>query len=203
MAPKPSNNHHIPDAFWCMVCGRLEEKTSTPRVRLVNKEPARPGPGAGGVLFPTYRVGQAVLYQPHIAPTGVIETGVPIVDGRGKATASNGHPYVGYACNSGFQKLSASSHHKGQGSVELASLDDPHVTRQHVAHELEVRKAEVLANFEEQRKILVDEAASARQSLLAAESAFHVSIFWPLCLTGLVPQHLHYLYILCPHVLIP
>ena len=47
------SNDNIPDVFWCLVSGCLEEKSSTSRVRLVNREALGP--------LGVYRVGATTL----------------------------------------------------------------------------------------------------------------------------------------------
>ena len=115
MAP----DSHIPDTFWCLACGQLERTGDTPRVRLVCKEDG---------LFGRHLVGSAVLCHPRLPPRDFSLVPSQITDGKGRCTARNGLPYVGYVCNAGFQRKDSSTHHHhsgGKAAREAARLAAP------------------------------------------------------------------------------
>ena len=89
------SNDNIPDVFWCLVCGCLEEKSSTSRVRLVNLE------ALGPLRVYRYRVGATTLNNPRLPPAA--HRPMNVVDAVGNSLAKNGHNYVGYVYNGSFQ----------------------------------------------------------------------------------------------------
>eukprot|EP00951_Prasinocladus_malaysianus_P013596 scaffold103069_cov34-Prasinocladus_malaysianus.AAC.2 len=172
MPPKKKakrQDDHLPDEFWCIVCGKLEEKRFTPRVRLVNRDPG---------TFGQFRVGVSAITRPHIPPARHQASDVIIKDADGKNVTANGNHYVGYCCNASFQRLSSSAYHAKRGSTKAddsAITSSAPETRRHVQNQLAVQEAALRQDFSRQQKELMDKAAEIQTSLSSAEAALQLA----------------------------
>lgn len=149
-APKrkqKEDDAHIPEEFWCYVCGKVEKKSDTPRVRLVNREDTN--------MFPIYRIGDTKLLNPHPAPERHRPTS-KVVDGNKKEVSKSGRKLVGYACNAGYQQKAASNlHTSGANAIEAARVSAPSL-RSAEAKQQEEKEKELQAQREEHLKLVHD-----------------------------------------------
>ena len=137
MATKQKGTH-IPEKFWCYVCGKVENKEDTPLVRLVTRENTN--------LFPTFRIGETALINPKPPPAHDARYNPSkVVDGYNKEVSRVGRKYVGYACNGAFQLKAASNHHNsGVSATEAARLSAPGL-RSAEAKQQEEKEKELLS----------------------------------------------------------